>query len=128
MRKLVSGLLSLLVLGWAFALPAFAETRQSTQTPPRSPAVQDRADMGIGVTGTGLPADNLRRDTTNNTRSENYRNDMFRDDNRNDNFRTNATNNGRFRATAGNDMDWGWLGLLGLIGLAGLRGRDRQRT
>ena len=125
MRKLVSGLLSLFVLGWAFAIPAYAETKQTTQTPPRSPAVQDRADMGIGVTGTGLPADNLRRDTL---RTENYRNDMFRNDNGNDNFRTNATNTGRFRAAAENDMDWGWLGLLGLIGLAGLRGRDRERT
>lgn len=121
MRKLVPGLLSLLVLSWAFAVPSFAETRQSTQTPPRSPAVQDRSDMGIGVTGTGLPADNLRRDMTNTFRN---------DSERNDNFRTNATNTGRFRAAADNDndMDWGWLGLLGLIGLAGLRGRDRERT
>jgi len=118
MKKLISGVLSLFLLGLACAVPAYAVNNAAgDRTPPRSTTMQDRTgmnDMTDLVPGTDA------------TRNDTYRTDMFRYDDRND----RTDNNGRVRAAAAGDntMDWGWLGLLGLIGLVGLRGANRQRS
>ncbi|HEY8528550.1 MAG TPA: WGxxGxxG family protein [Paenibacillaceae bacterium] len=115
MKKLISGVLSLFLLGLALAVPAYAENNAANdRTPPRSTTMQDRTGVN-DVTDLVPGMDNTRNDT-----------DMFRFDDRTD----RTDNNGRLRAAATGDnaMDWGWLGLLGLIGLVGLRGGNRQRT
>jgi len=115
MKKLISGLLSLLLLSLVLAVPAYAENNVANdKTPPRSTTmnragVNDVTDMVPGM---------------NNVRNDMDRMNIFGND------QTDNVDNNRVRAAATDDngMDWGWLGLLGLIGLAGLGGRNRQRT
>jgi MYXO-CTERM domain-containing protein len=117
MKKLISGLLSLLLLSLVMAVPAYADNNAANdKTPPRSTTSTSMNRAGVNDMTDMVPG-------MNNVRNDMDRMDIFRNDNTDNNA-------GRVRAAATDDnrMDWGWLGLLGLIGLAGLRGGNRQRT